>query len=229
MTLVLLPGMDGTGQLFASFIAALGTGYNVKVVVFPPAEPLGYKELEQIARAALPIDGPYIILGESFSGPIAVSLAASGSPNLKGLILCCSFLSNPRPIFSAFHSLIMILPRVPVSLLARVLFGRFITRELQVALTQALSLVSLSVIRARLQAVLAINVSSQLSVVKVPVLYLRASRDQVVPASASALIAKLNPRTRIIELVAPHCLLQAFPIKAAQEVNTFVRELQSGF
>lgn len=219
--------MDGTGQLFAPFIAALSAEYNVKVVAYPLTEPYGYRELERIAGAALPIDGPYIILGESFSGPIAVSLAASCAPNLKGLILCCSFVRNPRPVLSGFYPLISILPRVPVRLLAKLLFGRFCTAELQTSLAQALSLVSPPVIRARLQAVLAVNVSSQLSAIKVPVLYLCALCDQVVPVSASALVSKLNPHSRIIELVAPHCLLQALPVEAAKEVNTFVRQMQN--
>src|SRR5438105_3993436 len=91
--------MDGTGELFAPFVAALGREFNVKVVAYPTAAPLGYDELESVARAALPAEGPYVILGESFSGPIAISLAASGSPGLKGLVLCCSFVSNPRPAF----------------------------------------------------------------------------------------------------------------------------------
>jgi pimeloyl-ACP methyl ester carboxylesterase len=229
VTLVLLPGMDGTGQLFTPFVAALGCEFNVKVVAYPTAAPLGYEELESVARAALPTEGPYVILGESFSGPIAVSLAASGSPGLKGLVLCCSFVRNPRPAFSGLRSLVAVLPLAlaPVSLLGRLLLGRFSTSALQAALAKSLSQVSPSAIRARLQAVLSVNVSAKLSAVKVPVLYLRASRDSVVPASASALVAKLSPRTRVVELEAPHFLLQAAPAKAAQEVGAFVREVQN--
>lgn len=229
MTLVLLPGMDGTGQLFAPFVAALGREFNVKVVAYPTAAPLGYHELEAIARAVLPAEGPYVILGESFSGPIAVSLAASGSPGLKGLVLCCSFVSNPRPAFSGLRSFVAVLPLAlaPVGLLGRLLMGRFRTNALQAALAKSMSQVSLSAIRARLQAVLSVNVSAKLRSVKVPVLYLRASRDGIVPASASALVAELCPGTRVVELEAPHFLLQAVPAKAAQEVSAFVREVQN--
>jgi hypothetical protein len=77
VTLVLLPGMDGTGTLFEPFVAALGHEFAVKVVDYPRAEPLGYEQLELFATAALPSEGPLILLGESFSGPIAVALAAS--------------------------------------------------------------------------------------------------------------------------------------------------------
>ena len=74
---------------------------------------------------------------------------------------------------------------------------------------------------------LSANISAKLSTVKVPVLYLRASRDRIVPASASALVAKLCPDTRVVELEAPHFLLQAVPAKAAQAVGAFVREVQN--
>ena len=229
MTLVLLPGMDGTGQLFAPFVAALGPEFSVQVVAYPTTAPLGYHELESIARAALPTEGPYVILGESFSGPIAVSLAASGSPGLKGLVLCCSFVRNPRPVFSGLRSLVAVLPLAlaPVSLLGRLLLGRFSTSALEAALAKSLSQVSPSAIRARLQAVLSVNVSAKLSTVKVPVLYLRGSRDSVVPAGASVLVANLCPGTRVVELEAPHFLLQAVPTKAAQAVGAFVREVQN--
>ena len=68
MTLVLLPGMDGTGILVEPFVAALGSQFSVTIVRYPITEALGYAELEAVARAALPTDGPFVILGESFSG-----------------------------------------------------------------------------------------------------------------------------------------------------------------
>jgi pimeloyl-ACP methyl ester carboxylesterase len=228
LTLVLLPGMDGTGRLFQSFVAALGREIEVKVVAYPPGEPLGYSELEPIARAALPMEGPYIVLGESFSGPLAISLAASGSPQLKGLVLCCTFVRNPHPFSSRLRSLVTVLPVVlpPVSLLARLLLGRFSTPALREALEQALAPVSRSTLRARMLAVLSVDVTAELSAVKVPVLYLRASDDLVVPSSAAALVSKLNPRTQVVELEAPHFLLQAAPAVAAQAVEAFVRSCQ---
>ncbi len=105
ITLLLLPGMDGTGDLFEPFAAALGSEFTVKVVRYPASEPLGYVELEAFARdRSFPAEGPFVILGESFSGPIAISLAASCSSRLKAVILCCSFVRNPRPLFAASAS-----------------------------------------------------------------------------------------------------------------------------
>lgn len=228
MTLVLLPGMDGTASLFAPFVAALGSEFQIVRVVYPNVGALGYSELEAVARAALPV-GPYVLLGESFSGPIAISLAASASNQLKGLVLCCTFARNPHPLFSGLRPLVGFFPLalVPVSVLGRILLGRFSTQPLRSALTQALAQVSGSALRTRLQAVLGADVSTKLAAVKVPVLYLRASQDLVVPASASRLAVKLNPSLKVVELDAPHFLLQAAPSEAAEVVAAFVREAQN--
>ena len=75
VSLILLPGMDGTGQLFEPLVSALAGEFEIKVVTYPTSTPLGYSELEAIAREAIPKEGSYVILGESFSGPIAIALA----------------------------------------------------------------------------------------------------------------------------------------------------------
>jgi hypothetical protein len=82
--LVLLPGLDGTGDLFQPLLSRLDRSIEPVVVRYPLAEPLGYEALTSIARRALPTTGPYVILGESFSGPIAVQLAAERSGELRG-------------------------------------------------------------------------------------------------------------------------------------------------
>ena len=64
--LVLLPGMDGTGELFAPLVQALNPAVSTIVVRYPD-ESLDYPEHERVAVAALPTDRSYVVLGESFS------------------------------------------------------------------------------------------------------------------------------------------------------------------
>lgn len=229
VTLILLPGMDGTGTLFAPFVAALGPEFEVKVVSYPTNEPLGYDALQAIAYSALPQEGEFVILGESFSGPIAVALAAAGSPRLKGLILCCTFVRNPLPALSTLKPLVGVLPvaLAPVRAICHLLLGHFSTSGLRMALANALAQVTPSVIRARLHSVLSVDVSDKLVQVEVPVLYLRASQDRLVPRSASEHIFQLCPKTMLVQLAAPHFLLQAIPSEASQVVASFVREVSS--
>jgi len=227
LTLVLLPGMDGTGELFEPFIAAIAGEFNVKVVRYPTDKPWGYAELEAFARVALPTEGPFVLVGESFSGPIAIALAASAPHQLKGLVLCCTFVRNPRPLFAGLRSLIGFVPvgLAPVGVLSHLLLGRFSTAALRATLAKSLAQASPSALRARLMAVLRIDVSAKFAAVTVPTLYLRASSDRLVPPSASALVSQLSPNTRIVELDAPHFLLQAAPLEAAYAVRAFVHEI----
>jgi len=97
--LVLLPGLDGTGELFAPFVGAL-TGIDTRVIAYPADRAMDYPEHEGFVRDKLPRDEDYFLLAESFSGPIGISIAATAPPRLRGLILCGTFASR-RPTFSA--------------------------------------------------------------------------------------------------------------------------------
>jgi pimeloyl-ACP methyl ester carboxylesterase len=214
-TIVLLPGMDGSGVLFRDFTAALGA--NAIVVSYPPDRALGYGELEELVRKSLPTSEPFILLGESFSGPIAISLASSRLPGLQALILVCSFARLPRFLLP-FRS-ISKLPfwRLPVWLASAALLGRFGSQSMRARLTGAMRGVSPSVWSARARAVFTVDVTPNLAQIGVPFLYLRATEDRVVSSSTSELIQQKCPAVRIVELEGPHFLLQASLARPRQQ------------
>ena len=227
ITLVLLPGMDGTGRLFDPFLDSLGAGIDVLRIRYPTNAPMGYVELEKRVRASIPAERAFIVLAESFSGPIALSMAASGTPEMKGLILCCSFARNPRPFFGRMRSLISMASgaRPPLALLDVLLLGSFSTAPLRNALALAIAEVEPAVLGRRLDAVLSIDVSSTLGSIRVPVLYLRALRDRMVPPTAAEHVASACSGVRIVDIDAPHFLLQAVPDEAACIVRDFILEI----
>jgi pimeloyl-ACP methyl ester carboxylesterase len=228
-TLVLLPGMDGTGELFQPFVAALKYACDTVVVTYPSNLPLNYAQLQALARQSLPTDRPFVLLGESFSGPIAIALSALNLPQQVGLVLCCTFASNPRPLFNPFGFLVNLLPMgfVPARWLSPLLLGRFSTAALRTLLSRAISKVSPSVMRERLRSVLNVDVSAPLARINAPTVYLRATQDRVVPMAASVRICDLKPQVQVIEVDAPHCLLQAAPDDAAQVVIEFLQAQQT--
>src|SRR5580698_6226929 len=128
---VLLPGMDGTGELFTPLLKILRPSLDATVVRYPD-EPLGYSALQEIAAEALPRDRRFIVVGESFSGPIAVALASASPPGLSGFILCASFVRPPRRFAGTLAGLLGILPRtrIPDAIAAHYMMGRFATLEL---------------------------------------------------------------------------------------------------
>lgn len=225
VALVLLPGLDGTGLLFADFATSFGPEVKVIVAAYPKDIPLDYSELEPIARSFLPQDQPFFLLAESFSGPIGISISASAPPGLLGLVLCCSFASNPVPALALSRPLLGIVPLsvLPIPLLGFFLLGRFASPARLGALAKALALVSAPVLRARARAVLAVDVSGLLPMVRVPVLYLRASEDRVVSRSSSDLVAAMAPQCEVVDFIAPHFLLQVSPSRVATDVTEFMK------
>ncbi|CAB3634010.1 MAG: serine aminopeptidase domain-containing protein [Achromobacter pulmonis] len=226
--LVLLPGMDGTGDLFGPLLSALPPAPPPVVVRYPTTEPLGYAALEPRVRQALPAQAPFVLLAESFSGPLGAAIAAAPPPNLRGLILCASFIRAPYPRLGVARPLAGWLPLklMPRAILHHLLLGAYGTPALRAALDQAVAQVAPAVMQARLKAVMAADQTATFAAVRMPLLYLQARHDRVVPAAAAALVARLAPQTRLIGIEAPHCLLQAAPEAAAEAITGFLRALE---
>jgi len=227
-TLVLLPGLDGTGDLFGPLLEALGSKTKVQVVRYPKDIALGYDELHDFVRSALPTDEAYVLLGESFSGPVAIALAADAPPSLKGLVLCSTFARNPRPGLTALGVLLPLVPfrHMPASVLSQMLLGRFSTAGLRRAIAKAVGQVQSPVLRARVRSVLSVDSSALLSKITVPSIYLQASKDRLVPETALGHMKALLPSIAVVKVEAPHCLLQANPAAASKVIKTFMRELE---
>lgn len=213
--------MDGTGDLFEPLAQAMGRRDTIDVVRYPGTEALGYDELERLVRAQLPARQPFVLLGESFSGPLAISIAAAPPPGLRGLILCCSFARSPKPGLALLRGgLLDLSMKLMHSSLMRgpmrhMLLGRFATPHLVALLQGSLRQVSVAVMTRRMKEVQRVNVVDKLSQVRVPAMYLQAMHDRIVPAQAA----------RIVRLEGPHGLLQAAPVAAARAIETFCREL----
>lgn len=224
--IVLLPGMDGTGDLFDSFCAALGDAFEVTVVRYPADGRLGYDQLEAIARRSLPSSGKFFILGESFSGPIAVAIAASRPKGLAGVILCCSFVRTPRPALAPLRGLASRLPLklAPERMLSYFLLGNHATPMLRSRLGFAMAQVATPALQSRLHAVATVDVTEKLKALSVPLLYLRATHDRLVSPASGDYIAGIHPGIQIASIDAPHFLLQCAPAEAARIVTEFAAD-----
>jgi pimeloyl-ACP methyl ester carboxylesterase len=89
-----------------------------------------------------------------------------------------------------------------------------------------MSTLASAVMQARLKAVLQVDVSDRLGRLKMPVLYLRALVDKVVPRRSSKWLGDRLPRMKIVEIKAPHFLLKVCPQAAAEVVDAFILELE---
>lgn len=115
-----------------------------------------------------------------------------------------------------------VVPLNSATLAAPFLLGGYATPVLRRQLAEALARVSPAVIRARLRAVIDIDVTENLQRVRAPLLYLRASRDRLVSEASARLIAALAPQTETVVVDGPHMLLQTAPVIAANPVGQFI-------
>ena len=94
LRLILLPGLDGAGLAFGPLLKLLPSSIRPTVVTYPRDRVMGYDELLPLVMAMLP-DEPFVLLGESFSSPLSIRIAATRPHGLRGLILSSAFARNP--------------------------------------------------------------------------------------------------------------------------------------
>ena len=227
MRLVLLPGMDGTGRLFGPLLAALPPGIDGEPVAYPRDEPLGYEGLLPVVEAAAVRGGDFVVVGESFSGPLAIMLAARRPPGLRGVVLCASFIRFPLPVPPRFRGAVRawMFRLQPLGLVSLVLLGRRAWGGLGAMLRDAVRSVSPEVLAARALAVAGVDVTAELRACPVPVLSLRAAGDLVVRRGCAEAIRAARPATEEVVLPGPHLVLQASPREAAAALAAFCRHV----
>jgi pimeloyl-ACP methyl ester carboxylesterase len=221
--------MDGTGELFAPLVRELGAYVPTRIVRYPD-RPMDYAAHEECARALLPTDRPFVILGESFSGPIAVSIAASAPRGMLGYVLSASFIRAPGPNLKRLRPFYKYLvpQRMPLAMASSLLLGRYATPALRAELANSLSMMSVESMVARLQAIADVDVRDVARRIRMPGLYLRASEDRVVDESASRIFMQHITGARVVDIAGPHCLLQANPRAVASVLKQTLDEWSTG-
>jgi pimeloyl-[acyl-carrier protein] methyl ester esterase len=225
--LVLLPGLDGTGKLFAEFVRALEPTVECVIVAYPKDQPMGYGELEGLVASACPKDRAFVLLGESFSGPLAIRIAARSPAGLVGLILSASFARNPYPTLGWARSLAAYLPvkHFPRWLRAPLMWGSVSPSAATSQSERAMTDVSAEVIRLRIAELLAVDETAALRQIHIPTLVLRAARDRVISRRATQVILKNCPGAKLVEVDAPHLLLQTQAAECGAVVVNFLKAL----
>ncbi len=225
IVLVLLPGLDGTGMLFRPFLSALPAEIRPQGQAYPVDTPTTYEELVPAVLAALPREAPFALLGESYSGPLALMVAARRPTGLRAVILCASFIRNPLPLAPAWLS--RFVRPFPFRFFrffsgVKALLGRVSTPALRRLAAEALAPVQPAVLAARVRSVLSVNVTSELEACNVPVLYLRGEHDHVVLSHNSRRIQEIRAGVRVVSVQAPHLILQTKPEAAARAIVEFL-------
>jgi pimeloyl-[acyl-carrier protein] methyl ester esterase len=231
-TLVLLPGLDGTGALFADLISALPPTLKVKIARYPTDCFLPYSDLAARVSEMLPTSNRFLLIAESFSTPLAAKVAATQPHNLAGLVMSAGFVTNPlrrcRRLATALARPRLFLFSPPRFVLGYFLIGSDPPKGLADGVRQTLRLVNPQVLSERVQAVLNCDAREDLSRVQVPLMYIQAEADRLVRAECFSEIQRLRPGARFVSVRAPHLLFQTEPQKASELIMGFVRQLECG-
>jgi alpha-beta hydrolase superfamily lysophospholipase len=93
----MLPGLDGSGKLFRPLLQVLPFHLKAQVIPYPADRVLSYDALVPFVRRAFPRGEPFVLLGESFGGPLCLKCVFPSVENLRAVILSATFVTNPLP------------------------------------------------------------------------------------------------------------------------------------
>ncbi len=224
--LLLLPGLDGTGRLFAPLLGSLPVFVRPHVLAYPSEEPYNYAQLQEYVASELPADRPFALLAESFSGPIAIRIAAKAPPRLVCLVLVATFDWSPlhflpRLVLGSAARALALLKSIRA--LRRILAGRDVPPKLLGEIESVARSLDATVLRRRLIDALAVDARAEFRAIKVPILYLGGRRDLIMPRLISSAMKRRQPGMECVLLDAPHMVLQCRPVEAARAIGDFVR------
>jgi|SRR5579884_2385635 len=227
--LVLLPGMDGSGQLFQDLIRALPARLETITVRYPGDTYLGHSDLVELVRHHAQAAGPFLLVAESFSTPLAIQYAATNPPNLKGVVLCAGFASSPvrgsRRLAVRWFAPILFRISAPDFAVRRWLVGADAPQTLVRAVKASIATARSQVLVQRARELLTCDVRDELRRVSVPILYLQPSTDRLVSAACGEEMQAIRPDIRAVAIDGPHLLFQREPAKSARAITAFADQV----
>ena len=225
LPIILLPGMTGTADLLADLSGALAPHREVHVISYPNTGPQDYETLTRYVSDRLPTR-PFVILGESFSGPIALEIAVREPGRTAGLAMAATFARHPLPTVLTSFTSWMDLSMVPQMMIEAIMLGPYGTPELKSLFLRAIMQLPSDTLRARTAETLNVDKSHLLAAVGCPALCLTGRHDRLIPTTcgheiASGIVACLSHAVE-----GPHMFLETHPYEAAAAIESFCRNVE---
>ena len=228
--LIVLPGLDGTGNLLQGLKTATAAKMRTKVLSLPEAGPQDYATLERSIRRKLPKDGsPYMIVAESFSGPLAIRISAEKSPGLQAIALVNSYVESPLSMGKGVLGTLALplwlqVRKVPRRAVRHLMLGADAPKNLVEEVSTAIERMRPGLLAARWKTVLTANEAAAYVKSQIPMFYLRGMQDKVVPETALETLIRVRPGLQLHEMKGPHMLLQRYPERCAEVIQKWASE-----
>ncbi len=217
-SVVLVPGIDGTGLLFYRQVPLLARTTRVASYALRDAATTMEQlivDLRGIVDAVAGHDGRAVIIGESFGGALAMSFALAAPDRVERLVILNSFAHLPAPIrLRAAIVALQLLPWGAMTIVRRVTAARIhsphthrdeVTRFLQLT-ARATRIGYLN----RLKMLTTYDIRERLHDLRVPTLFLAADGDRLVPAIEQAQAMAARVPGAVVRVLAGHghvCLI----------------------
>ncbi len=222
--LVLMPGLDGTGKLFAPIIPLLEAHFDLTIMTYPDLD--SFSDYVDCALSQLPDTPGYSLVAESFSGPVALAAMAQRQDQVGPSVLSATFARSPLSTLSDMAR------HVPDSMFSIGALSDFCldvsavdnddfseTQPLPLNVTEQIDGV---VLKHRISVLSRIDVSALLPDIQIPILCLRAARDRIVSEQHAQMLQQYLPNVIRGDIDGPHLLLQTRPQRCAELIHKHV-------
>ncbi|MGB8354722.1 MAG: alpha/beta hydrolase [Chthoniobacteraceae bacterium] len=229
ITLVVLPGLDGTDVFFRPSLALLPAWIRPVVVSYPSSGANGYEDLFRVVREKVSQIPDFYVVGSSFSGPLAVMLAAAEPARVRGMILSATFLRPPKKN----------LPRFKFAMIWQVIWALRFARRIPVwvlrkqddpfrlAKAETWARVSARCLASRVRAVLGVDVREPFKKCNQPILCIAFDDDRVVPRHNAEEILFHRPSAKLAVIPGDHLAMCKDPADWTREITGFIQEQEN--
>jgi len=209
-----MPGIDGTGNMFSSLTSHWCSREPYLCIAYPASLSARLEAyVEHVAQQITSLDR-VVLVAESFSGPIAILLAAKLGQRLAGLLLCASFATTPHPLVGLARRCPAVLiehGKRQAFLLRRYCVGSNAEPDLVQRLSNTLRGVDSATLTQRLAVLERLDVRSSLRELVAPILLLQAGHERLLSGPAVRNLVVAAPQATVESIDGPHLLLEAKP------------------
>lgn len=222
--LLLFPGIDGRPELRQGFVDCLKGRYEVQTFALPEDPSLDYPALVQHFLERLP-EGPLVLAGESFSGPLVALIAEKCPHKAVGVAFIASFPKLAIPGIAGTLLDYVPLQAIPFGLVGWVMMGRSGANDVPHRMRQALRHLPERIAKHRAKLALAIDVRETIERLRQPVLVVHGTRDRLLPRGYIQRFRDLRLDARVVMIDGYHMILETHPEQVADALGTFIDDL----
>jgi len=226
----MIPGLDGTGNLFEPLINTIHKTFQILVVKYPNETSSALVDIVHFIRSQIPADRQVILIAESFGGPIAIKLLADGL-RVKACILCATFSSAPRV------RLLHLLKLLPIKILPKLYIPSIIANRVFLGKTSKLSTIKLlrktirsiepRILESRINILSELDLLTELKLLpQIPFLFIQPTSDLLVPPESTNSFQEYLERIKFQKIEGGHFILQSNPEDCWVAINTFLEGLK---